>query len=245
MNNELLVSAENGVVLLQLNRPQQRNALSLALLDELAQALAALATQEVSGVVLCGTSTCFSAGADFSDLQGTAADVAMDDAVAAVVAAIGDLSVPVIAALDGYCLGAAVDLVLACDLRLIAKDAWLQVPATRLGLLYNPTAIARLSRNVSADVMFRLLVMGERFEAAEAARIGLVSYAPVAGDVNEQALQLLRTAADNDAFAVAGSKQLLRALYQGNYDPDYWESVRLQTLSTPQRRAAVENAKKR
>ncbi|MGI9294351.1 MAG: enoyl-CoA hydratase/isomerase family protein, partial [Pseudomonadales bacterium] len=142
-------------------------------------------------------------------------------------------------------LGAAVDLCLACDLRVAAADAYFQVPATRLGLLYNPVAVSRIAKLAPPDALFRLLVMGERFEAEEAYRAGLLSYAVSIGASRETAIAIAQATSANVPVAVAASKGLLNALQNGEYDPEYWNDVRKNILASPQRRAAVGNAKKR
>lgn len=242
---ELIRSQHHGKVLsLTLNRPAQKNALSIKLLRELCEVLTNEVADDSAAVIVSGAGGCFSAGADLSDLKGTIEDLVVDDAIAAAVQAIRTTPVPVIAAVDGPCLGAAVDLCLACDLRVASADAYFQIPATRLGLLYNPAAVSRIAKLTPPDTLFRLLVLGEKLEAEEAYRAGLLSY-PVSIDASlETATAIAQATSANVPVAVAASKGLLNALQNGEYDPDYWNEVRNNILASPQRRAAVENAKK-
>ncbi len=243
---ELIRSQQHGKVLsLILNRPAQKNALSIKLLREFCEALSNELADDTAAVIVSGTGGCFSAGADLSDLKGTVEDLAVDDAIAELVQAIRNTPVPVIAAIDGPCLGAAVDLCLACDLRVASADAYFQIPATRLGLLYNPAAVSRIANVAPPDTLFRLLVLGEKFEAEEAYRAGLLSYAVSVGVSREAAIAIAQATSANVPVAVAASKGLLNALQNGEYDPDYWNEVRKNILDSPERRAAVGNAKKR
>jgi len=141
MNEPIRVVHGEGVVSFFLNRPERRNALSLTLLARLSDALSSEIRGDTSAVIVSGVGGSFSAGADLSDLIGTLQDLGMDDAIEEVTLKIRDLPVPVIAAIDGPCLGGAFDLALSCDHRIASRDAFFQVPATRLGLLYNPRSI--------------------------------------------------------------------------------------------------------
>ncbi|WP_162846105.1 enoyl-CoA hydratase/isomerase family protein [Seongchinamella sediminis] len=245
MSDLIRIERDDKLLTLVLNRPERKNALSIALLEAFCKALYEEVTVQTVAVIICGEGGCFSAGADLSDLNGTLDDLAVDDAVAAAVQAINDTPVPVIAAIDGPCVGAAVDFCLACDVRVASAGAFIQIPAARLGLLYNPAAVARVARSVAPDILFRLLVLGERFLAEEAARVGLLSYPIANGGSREAAVAIARAGAGNVPLAVAASKGLLNALQDGSYDPESWNEKRRNILESPERRAAVESAKKR
>lgn len=239
----ILTQRVNGVFHITLDRPERRNALSLRLLSELADALSASSLAGAYAVVMTGAGPTFSAGADLSELKGTAQDAAMDDAIATVVAAIAAAQMPVIAALNGPCIGGAVDLVLACDLRVASERSYLQVPATRLGLLYNPAAIVRLHAQFSRDVLDRLLVHGERFDAREAFVAGLVTH------TSSTTRHATEKVADSDGEALnAAAKataELLDDLDNDRYDPARWEERRREILDSPERAAAIRRAQKK
>lgn len=239
------VERSEKLLFLVLNRPAQKNALSIKLLEEFCEVLSREVTADTAAVIISGEGGCFSGGADLSDLKGTIEDLAVDDAIAEAVHAIRNTPVPVIAAIDGPCVGAAVDFCLACDLRVGSASAFIQIPATRLGLLYNPAAVSRIASAASPDTLFRLLVMGERFEAEEAFRVGLLSYAVTDGTSRDAAIAIAQASSASLPVAVAASKGLLNALQSGKYDPDYWNQVRKSILESPERRAALERAKKR
>jgi enoyl-CoA hydratase/carnithine racemase len=244
MNEPIQVVHGEGVVSFFLNRPERRNALSLTLLARLSDALSSEIRGDTSAVIVSGVDGSFSAGADLTDLTGTLQDLGMDDAIEEVTLKIRGLPVPVIAAIDGPCLGGAFDLALSCDHRIASRDAFFQVPATRLGLLYNPRSIVRMRQLLGRDAVFRLLVLGERLDANAALRAGIVSHV-VEGASYEAALKIAQAATGNFASAVAATKQLLNAIDGIDYDPGEWDKQRRELLSSPERRAAVASEKKR
>lgn len=236
---------DDTVVSLFLNRPRQKNALSLDLLGELSDALSTEPGDDTTAVILSGGAECFSAGADINELSGTIEDLGVDDAIETVTGKIRALPVPVIAAIEGPCLGGAFDLALSCDQRIASEDAFFQVPVARLGLLYNPRSIARMHNLLGRDALVRMLIMGERIDAAAAREAGIVSVLTPAGESHEAALAAAQTTADNISSSVAATKGLLNAFESGDYDPEYWQEVRRQTLSSPERRKAILGAQAR
>lgn len=245
MEQPVLIEQGDNVVSITLNRPARRNALSLRLLGALGEALSEATVGDAGAVILAGAGGCFSAGADLTELSGTLEDRAIDDAIETVTDAIRRLPVPVIAAIDGACLGGAFDLAVSCDLRIASADAFFQVPATRFGLLYSPRSIVRMQKRLGRDAVFNLLVLGQRLDAGAALTAGVVSSVVGAGESRAAALTTACLAAENLPGAVAASKALLNAIEDGSFDAGHWEMVRDQHLSSPERRRAVAKAKAR
>jgi enoyl-CoA hydratase len=244
MTELIRVTHQEGVVSIFLNRPERRNALSLELLSTLGNALSREIRDDTSALIISGVDGSFSAGADLADLTGTPEDLGMDDAIEDVTGKIRDLPVPVIAAIDGPCLGGAFDLALSCDFRIASKDAFFQVPATRLGLLYNPRSIVRMRQLLGRDAVFRMLVLGERLDADAACRAGIVSRVTEGASYNA-AMEIAQATLGNIRSAVAATKKLLNAMDEIDYDPGEWEQQRRALLSSPERLAAVTSEKKR
>jgi 2-(1,2-epoxy-1,2-dihydrophenyl)acetyl-CoA isomerase len=238
------VERDGSVVRLLLDRPQRGNALSLALLAALERGLNELG-DDVRGVILTGRGSTFSTGADLSDLAGTVADVAYDDAVAAVSAALRQAPFPVVAAVEGRCLGAAVDVALSCDLLVAASDATFGIPATRLGILYAPTALARLRRRCGSSAVRRLVLFGEQISGDEAHTIGLVDVVSPPGDAVSRANAAALGAAAAVPGAVTATKHLLAALDDGSGDAADLDETRRALLGSPQRRAAIDEYRRR
>lgn len=230
---------------IELRRPEKRNAIAYETLAELHRLLPAPEDRDVIGVVLSGQGEHFSAGADLGSLTGTAKDKAFDDEMERITRRISDAPVPIVAAVSGYCFGAAVDLVMACDVRVADRSATFRVPAVHLGLLYNPAALARMARGVRPDVLHRLFVLAEVLGAADATAAGLVSI--LTDDApRDQAHRLLVEGADRDPDAVAQTRQLLRALSTGEQlDEQRWAGARHRLLESRSRKDRVTQARKR
>jgi len=244
MSGTIISELRDDALHLTFNRPERKNALSYRLLEELHDALKAAPLGGCRALVLSGGPGCFSAGADLHDLTGTTEDAAMDEHIGRVVTAIRELPVPVIARVDGPCIGGAVEIMLACDLRVAVDAAYVQVPAARLGLLYNPAAVLRMRRLLTRDALTRLLVVGERFDAPQALASGLVTHVVPEAEIGHRLEALLRQASANDATAVACTKRMVNALCSGDFEPAYWEGVRGEILASPRRRDAIARAKK-
>lgn len=235
---------QGAILLLELNAPERRNALSRPMLARLAEHLREPA-EGVLGVVLAGRGGTFSAGADFREISGTVDDLGYDDAVTAAREAIQSSPLPVVAAIEGPCMGAAADLALACDFRVAAEGGFVAIPAAGLGLLYNPDVVVRLARTFDADVLRRLLLLGQRLSAEEALRRGLVTEVVPAGSAARRAAELLGGLSAGSAPAVAATKALLNACTGGPPAAEHWQALRRDLLGSPERRHAVERARDR
>ncbi|WP_177287788.1 enoyl-CoA hydratase/isomerase family protein [Actinomadura madurae] len=228
----------------RLAAPERRNALSRLMLAELRRVFAS--ADDCGGMVLTGEGGAFSAGADLHDLSGTPDDLAYDDDLSRTVHLIRTAPFPVLAALEGPCVGAAVELALACDLRVAASDAFLQIPAVELGLLYNPRTIARLHRTLPRDTVTRLVLLGERFTAASAQAAGLVSEVAEPGEAAARAEEIATGIVPGPGSAsFAATRRLLADLDLGAFDAEHWHRVRLDLLGSDTRRRAVAAAKDR
>ena len=177
------------------------------------------------------------------ELSGSIDDIRVDDAIGAVTRKIIEFPVPVIAVIDGPCMGGAFDLALSCDVRIATDTAFFQIPATRLGLLYNPPAILRMQRRLGRDTVFRLLTIGERFDAEAALRAGIVSRIVEQSEAYPMALDVARQAAANLRSAVTSTKALLNAIDDDSDDERDWQRRRRDHLSSSERHAAVARAK--
>jgi enoyl-CoA hydratase/carnithine racemase len=172
--------APSGVATIALDRPETRNALSDEVLDDLLAAFAAAREDDaVRCVVLASThETTFSAG---GNLAGFASDVPLihkhlqsTSKFPALFTLIGSLGKPVICAVNGHCLAGALGLALACDLVVASERATFGTPEINVGVFpFMVTAL--VSRNVGRKKAAELLLLGERVDAREAERIGIVN----------------------------------------------------------------------
>ncbi len=181
----------DGVAIVRLDHPPV-NALDTATLIELDAALAAaLADPGTQAVVLTGSSRAFSAGADLRDAAGFAADRATN--LAAIIERIEVASKPVIAAIDGACLGGGFELALGCHFRVAARGAKLGLPEVLLGLVPGAGGTQRLPRAIGLEAALPLILKGDSLSAQSAANLGVVELANA--DLIETACLLARLAA--------------------------------------------------
>lgn len=162
----ICVTQRGPVLELELRAPTRRNAFSRAMLDELGPAVQGCSA---SAVVVSGGAVAFSAGADLAEITGRSRDMEYDEHVAAAVTALIAPPVPVISAIEGPRIGAAVELALACDV--LIESALFEIPAVRLRLLYPPAAVERMSRILPQQTLARLLVFHERLDAGPPNRL--------------------------------------------------------------------------
>ncbi len=161
---------DGGLWVLTLNRPDKANALTKAMLEELA-AQAEAARGAAHALILTGTGTVFSAG---MDLEAARAGLATDpvwERLSSAIAAFDGLS---IAALNGTLAGGAMGMALACDLRIAVPEAKIFYPVMKLGFLPQPSDPGRLAALVGPAAAKRILMAGQKIGAEEALRLGLL-----------------------------------------------------------------------
>jgi len=169
-----------------LNRPEKRNALSVAVITALGEALHGAAAEEsVRVVVLRGEGAMFSSGMDTADLAALAADPVKGreyrEPILAIWNLLEDMAKPTIAQIHGACLGGAAELALACDMRVMAAEAVIGLVETRVGLIPDVGGCSRLPALVGLGRAKELIMASKVIDGTEAERIGLVNrVAPVA-----------------------------------------------------------------
>jgi len=203
----------DGVALVTLNRPNARNALSFALMDQLVAALDALDVDPACrAIVITGAGDrAFAAGADLRDLAQQTPDswVARDGLVGW--GRVGRLATPVIAAVRGYALGGGCELAMACDFIIAGDDAQFGQPELGVGIIPGAGGTQRLPRAVGPARAMDLILTGRRMDAAEAERAGLVARVVPAGDTVEAALDAAAAIAAQPPLALRAAKEAVRA----------------------------------
>ncbi len=205
-------SEEDGVELLVLRHPPV-NALSTALLDELATHVTSLSTTPTArAVVVTGDGPYFSAGADLKELATIDLSRAPEIARAgqARFEAIAALPVPTIAAINGLALGGGLELALACDLRVAGESTKLGAPEVNYGLMPAYGGTQRLPRLIGLAKAQELIFTGATLPAAEALRIGLVNKVVPAGQELRAARDWAHTIGQRAPVAVRAAKRAMR-----------------------------------
>jgi enoyl-CoA hydratase len=174
----LLLTIEDRIATVTLNRPKVLNALNAAMLRELDEIFAILATDDNVRVILLrgAGGKAFAAGADISELVQVDADSGEQFAgrTHRIFRRIETLGKPVIAVIDGFALGGGCELAMACTLRLASSAARLGQPEIKLGIIPGYGGTQRLPRLVGAGAALKMILTGAMIDAAEALRIGLV-----------------------------------------------------------------------
>ena len=210
----VLTERRGAVALLTLNRPDKRNALNGQLRCALLGALDVVARdQSVRSVVLTGAGDkAFVAGADIGEFEGrTPVDQYRVMKAPSIYDAVERLPKPVIAAINGYCLGGGMELALACDIRLAASSARFGQPEVNLGIIPGGGGTQRLPRVVGLGAALRLILTGEMIDAAEALRVRLVEEVVEPERLLDRALAVGHAIASKSPVAVAAAKEATRA----------------------------------
>lgn len=200
-----------GILLLRLNRPERRNALATPLLQAVADALdRAGGDPDVRVVVVTGGERVFAAGADIDEL---AASTSCDPIASPRFDAwrrIRSFPKPLLAAVDGWCLGAGAELMMCCDIVVAGVSARFGQPETNLGIIPGAGGTATLTRLVGRALAMRMVLTGAPIDAHEACRSGLISEVTADGDTLARTLDLAALIAARSPTALREAKASIR-----------------------------------
>lgn len=209
--SELIVTRHGRVLQLTLNRPATRNALNNALLMQLAEQLeAAAADAEIAVCVISGNERCFAAGADLNEMAEKDLSATLNDIRPRLWARIDAFNKPLIAAVNGYALGAGCELALLCDVVIAGDNARFGLPEITLGIMPGAGGTQRLIRSVGKSLACKMVLTGESLTAVQAHSAGLVSDVFPASLTLEYALKLAARMASHSPLALQAAKQALR-----------------------------------
>ena len=235
----------NGVAHVEMARPDKFNAMDGAFFQQLGDGFRALGSQaEVRAIVLFGRGKHFTAGLDLAYAAGQFAP--QSDAgrwaekqlrdihwLQTAVNAVEEARAPVVAAVHGGCIGAGVDLVSACDIRVCSADAFFQIAEIDVGITADLGTLQRLPHLLPGGVVREMALTGRRMDAAEALRWGLVTeMLPTREEAIEAATELAAVIAAKSPMAAAGTKRSLnhsrgRTVEDGLRDAALWNAATL------------------
>jgi enoyl-CoA hydratase len=207
---DLLVDrpAEN-ILRVTLHRPDARNALRTQLLEELAAALhAAEADAAVRCVVITGGPKVFAAGADLREMADPQAALALAGRRRVCWQAVRDFPKPLVAAVNGHCLGGGNELAMLCDIVIAGEDAQFGQPEIKLGMIPGSGGTQRLTAAVGKARAMQLVLTGEPLTARDALARGLVS--EISADAGARALEVAAKVAAHSPLAVRHAKIAVR-----------------------------------
>ena len=238
-NDFFQLSAEQGVAHLQLNRPERLNTMAPPFFPALRDTVRALQDAgEVRALVISSTGKHFCAGMALDVFGGDSAALITGTARARLnfqetlrrlidcFSALDEARFPVICAIQGGCIGGALDLATACDIRVCTADAFFTVQEIHIGMMADLGVLQRLMKIVPQGVAREMAYTGERVSAERALQIGLVNAVlPDAASTMAHAMALARSIAAKSPLAIAGSKLAL------NHARDHGTAASLQQMT--------------
>jgi enoyl-CoA hydratase/carnithine racemase len=209
----------DGIVRWELHNPERRNAITPAALRWIASA-----ARRLSGeiVLLVGAGTeAFCAGFDLGSLQTppTAAEGEHpDNPLIRATRAMTRADATFVGVINGYAIGAGVELACACDLLVVRDDAWFQVPAGRLAVVYHGDGLERMRAVFGPVLTRRLVLLGERVSAADAGAVGAFTRCVAPDELERTSLEMASALRATAPLALRGNRDLLRRLDEGALD---------------------------
>jgi enoyl-CoA hydratase/carnithine racemase len=213
----LLDRPAEAVARLTLNNPEKRNPLDHEVLDTIAATLPELADGiETRCIVITGRGRAFSAGYDIGGIDDASFEQEAEALVAhpfhAAMEAVSAHPYPVLAAINGHCLGGGLELAVRCDLRLCAAGAKLGMPPAKLGLIYGHTGLERFIDVIGVAYTRELFLVGRTVDAERAESIGLVNWVADDDEVEAASIELAAEIAGNAPLSMTGNKAAIETL---------------------------------
>ncbi len=211
----ILYSSQGAVCILQINRPEKKNALTHSMYKALADGLKeADASSEIKVILMRGIDDCFTSGNDVNDFVANE-ERSNERPSVQFMKALSHLRKPLIASVNGLAIGIGTTMLMHCDLVYAARDSFLQLPFTRLGLCPEAGSSFLAPAIMGHQRASELLLLGERFSAEKALEYGLVNEVLEAAQVYPHALEKALALAALPGEAVQTTKHLLKRNQSG------------------------------
>jgi len=214
MHGTVLIEREGRVALFTVNRPDKLNALNEQVREDMLEALAQVEHDDAVGVVVItgAGEKSFIAGADISEFEGRSPfDQRESMRFPRVFDIMGAFPKPVIAMVNGFCLGGGCELAMSCDVRIAAEAAVFGQPEIRLGIIPGGGGTQRLARVLGKQRAMEYVLTGQRFDAATAQELGLVNKVVEKDRWLSEAMALAGTVAERPPIAARLAKQAVLA----------------------------------
>jgi enoyl-CoA hydratase/carnithine racemase len=231
--DKIIAGSEGGVGTLVFNNPEKRNALSLEMWAGIDEAMTAFEDDaSVRVIVLRGAGgKAFISGADISQFEERRSTVEKagdyNAATGKAWNALARSSKPVVAAIEGFCIGGGLAVAMKADIRVATRESQFGVPAARLGLAYGEHSIRDLVNLVGPSDAKWILFTGRQVDAETALRIGLVNEVVEAGQLSAAVARLCATLSENAPLSIRASKETVDQIAAGRVD-----RARLKALET-------------
>jgi len=200
---------DKNILKIEIKRPEKGNALNREVLQELVEIFKSIEDKKYIVIITGYGDKYFSAGADINSLYKGEINVLEFHKFFKV---IEDYPYPVIAMINGYCFGAACELIATCDVRVASEDAIISMPPTKLGLVYSYEGIAKFIKLIGWGKTKLLFLTGKRLTAKEAHVIGLIDYLVPKNILEEFTLKLSRELSENAPLSMISLKKIINLL---------------------------------
>jgi enoyl-CoA hydratase len=215
----ILLETKGRVSTLTINRPDKRNALNQLTRDEILHALDSLQSSAESRVLIVtgAGDKAFIAGADIGEFEGRT-PLSQRESMKGrrIFDAVEDFPKPVIAMINGFCLGGGMEFALACDLRFASDNAKLGQPEINLGIIPGGGGTQRLTRLVGEGKAMELILTGDFLDAAQAKEIGLVNDVFSAAELRDRVYALAARIAEKSPVALQMAKEAVKTASRMN-----------------------------
>lgn len=211
-DGKMLAATEDGVGIVIFNQPEKRNAMSVEMWEGLGTILDGFsADPKIRSIVLTGAGEkAFVSGADISQFEKRRANADdqrnYNEMIAVNRVKYEDFSKPMIARIQGFCLGGGLAIAMQADIRIASMDSQFGIPAARLGIAYGPESVKQLVNLVGPAHARMILYTAKRMNAAEAERIGLINKAVPVEELSAAVLDIARAISENAPLSIAASK---------------------------------------
>jgi len=229
----LLLERAGRVAIITINRPDKRNALTIKTREEGAALLEELRRDDSVGVVVFtgAGDKAFVAGADIAEFAGRTAMTQREVMVGrSLFTAIDTFPKPVIAMINGYCLGGGCELALACDIRIASETASFGQPEINLGIIPGGGGTQRLTRLVGEGKAMEMILTGEIIDAQTAFGIGLVNHVVPADQLRTTTMEIANRIADKSPIALMLAKEAVKIASRSTLDEGLRREVDLFAL---------------
>ena len=212
----IIVEIDDHVATITLNRPDALNALNSHLLQEMAQALGELdSNDKVRCIIVTGSAKAFAAGADIKEMsEKSFVDMYLGDFFEPATEAVTRVRKPIIAAVAGYALGGGCELAMMCDFIIAADNAKFGQPEINLGVIAGIGGTQRLTRYVGKSKSMDMHLTGRFMDAEEAERAGLVSRIVPAKQLMDETKKAAEKIAEKSMLATIAAKQAVNRSYE-------------------------------
>lgn len=226
MTSELHLETNGEVATLTIDRIAKRNALSLAMWRRIPDLISEVEKSTSARVLIIrgADDTAFASGVDIEEFSRIATSEKLGwelmDTVHAAEQSIASCHKPVIAMIEGYCVGGGVELALACDLRFASQGSTFSVPPAKLGLVYSLSSTRRLVELIGVGKTRDLLFSARSFDAREAKEIGLVEFVFEPKEIIEATFRYAQTLCARSQYSIRASKKIIAAASHGELSPN-------------------------